>query len=332
MINKGFSLIELLIALAILSVLALMVSRLMVSTTAAYRKNKERLELQSDAGRVMTQLSDAICQATYIRVQSDDLKDYQLVPDNYGNYVNPDKDNYRKVVLEKDTFKLVNNLLEDSYYPLDNDLDCAETVAGSGVVIAPSPVRSFRTLKDETANTYKYVKANYIYIEYVDVEYVTDATGKKQKQNVNKSLIYKWSEAESSLRMVRKDKIDLKEKNRYAKAKLEVDALKDNDGLITDLISSFKLSANVDEECILTQVEFKNNKYTYSMNEPINFRNSNVLTVSPQKLFRTIKSSTKAEAPVKVGTPLTSLSIGISNPLVPILSKTTNLVFAENNN
>ena len=270
--NKGFSLIELLIALAILSVLALMISRFMASTVASYRKNKESLKLQSDSSRVMTQLSDAICQANYIRIASaDPAITYQLVPDNYANYVNPDKTTYRKVVVSPTDYRLVDSTKKDSYYPLSGDLDSA------------ADVRSFRILAEDYKDkeTKDGFIANYIYIEYVD----KDASG----ANITKAVIFKWDKSTSELRMWRNDSVDVSAIDRFATAKANIDALSGTNGLITSLVKDFRILANVDEESLLTYIKFENGKYNYEMNEAIKFRNSEVLTVSPQKLFKTIE-------------------------------------------
>lgn len=244
----------------------------MASTVASYRKSKESLKLQSDSSRVMTQLSDAICQANYIRIASaDPTITYQLVPDNYANYVNPDKTTYRKVVVSPTDYRLVDSIKKDSYYPLSGDLDSA------------ADVRSFRILDEDYKDkeTKDGFIANYIYIEYVD----KDASG----ANITKSVIFKWNESTSELRMWRNDSVDVSAIDRFATAKANIDALSGTNGLITSLVKDFRILANVDEESLLTYIKFENGKYNYEMNEAIKFRNSEVLTVSPQKLFKTIE-------------------------------------------
>ena len=244
----------------------------MASTVASYRKNKESLKLQSDSSRVMTQLSDAICQANYIRIASaDPAITYQLVPDNYANYVNPDKTTYRKVVVSPTDYRLVDSTKKDSYYPLSGDLDSA------------ADVRSFRILAEDYKDkeTKDGFIANYIYIEYVD----KDASG----ANITKAVIFKWDKSTSELRMWRNDSVDVSAIDRFATAKANIDALSGTNGLITSLVKDFRILANVDEESLLTYIKFENGKYNYEMNEAIKFRNSEVLTVSPQKLFKTIE-------------------------------------------
>lgn len=303
--NKGFSLIELLIALAILSVLALMISRFMTSTVASYRKNKQSLELQSDSSRIMTQLSDAISQANYIRIASSDPSvDYQLVPDNYGNYVNPDKTKYRKVVVDPATYQLVDVTTKNSYYPLSSDLDSASKVCSFRILdskytgkMEPLKDASDNVVKDAEGNvveTFSGYPMNYIYIEYVD----KDST----KSVITKSIIFKWDG--KNLRMVRNDAVNLTDKDRFDNAKKAVDAKSGEDALMTDLITDFKIHANVDEEALLTYIKFEKGNYSYEMNESIKFRNSNVLTVSPQKLFKTFtsESATTAGATTELAT------------------------------
>ena len=70
--NRGFSLVELLIAIAILSIIMVMISGFVSSTLISQRKTKKNMQMQTEAQRIYYQLSEIIMQATYIRVQAED--------------------------------------------------------------------------------------------------------------------------------------------------------------------------------------------------------------------------------------------------------------------
>ena len=143
--NQGFSLIELLIAMTILSIVMVMVVQFMSTTSGAYRKNKKNLNLQTDTMQIMEQMSDILMQAQYVQIETSDegmyiLKsdsnkgsrppevsladddpnkavknypavNYALVPDNYGNYckalnyVLEKRNDERKVVVDMNTYE-----------------------------------------------------------------------------------------------------------------------------------------------------------------------------------------------------------------------------------
>lgn len=77
--NQGFSLIELLIAVAILSIIMIAVVQFMSTTSGAYQKNKKNLNLQTDTMQIMGQLSDTIMRANYIRLETKDKGMYTIV-------------------------------------------------------------------------------------------------------------------------------------------------------------------------------------------------------------------------------------------------------------
>lgn len=70
--NQGFSLIELLIAVAILSIIMVTVVQFMSTTSGAYQKNKKNLNIQTDTMQIMEQMTDTLMRAKYIRVQTKD--------------------------------------------------------------------------------------------------------------------------------------------------------------------------------------------------------------------------------------------------------------------
>lgn len=296
--NQGFSLIELLIAMTILSIVMIMVVQFMSTSSAAYRKQKKNLNIQTEAMTVLENISDTLMQANYVRIQSMDGKmytiskdasnervvtedtskgtfDYDFVPDNYGNYseVCTYKGDDRKVIVDFDTFEIVN---EQGYeYPLENDRD------NNG-----RAVRSFRALK--TDDTYSYIMPRYIYAEYAGkrddgtetivhvVYYITD--------------VKDTAEGTRSIHMYRYETDDfvngMSLNYNFACGQVAIQENLRNDGFLTDNVIDFYISADSDGNALLTNILFKDDGYEYNTVETINFRNSNVLTVRPQKLFK----------------------------------------------
>lgn len=296
--NKGFTLIELLIAMAILSIVMLMVGQFMSTTSGSYRKTKKNLNVQTEAQQVMDHISDTLMQANYIRVSCSDGNAYEIamksdgttkenrtvtqvadmavnydfVPDDYGNYVKPSDADERKAIINYSTYQLVNlDGAKAVAYPKVGDYEYSST---------ENDVRSFRALRPSV--DYYYVKPDYIYAEYIDdvghikhiIYYIKD----------EKIYIYRYTDNS-------KDKL-----YDYAKAQVTRIASSSGDGLLTDKIEDFYLSADVDGDALLTNVLFINEGYQYNAIETINFRNSNVLSVRPQNLFKLVSGGSSTEA------------------------------------
>ena len=303
--NKGFTLIELLISMALLSIVMLMVVQFMSSTAAANRKTKANLEVQSEAQEVIQNISDTLTTANYVRVVKSDGKaydvsaatsletdkrdgtmetalsfttdkgsslDFDFVPDNYGNYVKKSTDPERKVILDLDTYQLVGEA-KDTVYPLADDTETA------------TDVRSFRVLKQ--GDKYYYIKPTYIYAEYEESGKIT-------------TTIYRFDVLASSgdnnydIYMYR-NTVESTETNRFSKAKAAVDALSGEKGRLTENIQDFYLSADAEGNALLINSVFYVNGYRYNAIENVKFRNSNVLTVRPQNLYK--KSGTGVTTP-----------------------------------
>lgn len=313
--NRGFSFVELLIAMTILSIMMIMVVQFMSTSSGAYRKTKKNLNVQTDALQVMEQMSDTIVQANYIRVslnaadnkayildsktQNDDGTKtktsesrtlqavsspsilssitYDFVPDNYGNYVKRSGDE-RKVILDTDTYQLLSK--SGSAYPLTGDYDDV------------ADVRSFRALMSGSVNYY--VKPEYIYVEYTS----KDASGadvlghaifyiKKIKTDDYNIYMYRYQD-------------DNKEHG-FSYAKNKVVALSNKtdsvEGLLTDKVKDFYMSANSEGNAVLFNAMFLNGGYQYNSVEPVQFRNSNVLTVRPQDLYKKAEESSTTQDP-----------------------------------
>lgn len=359
--NQGFSLIELLIALTILSIVMIMVVQFMSTSSAAYRKNEKNLNIQTEAMTVMEQMSDTLMQAKYIRIVTKDKGmytitktdastndnvrtiaeatsytpiTYDFVPDNFGNYAEKQslEDSSRQVIVNFDDYTICTGGKDASgnalVYPLNSDMD-----APSGL-----QVRSFRALKP--ANTYHYIKPEFIYVEY-NKEVTDAASGAKTTKVVH--VIYHFTDITDeknetcSIYVHRYETDQGAQRKGYAYAKGQVldklgnkslstrddvstSAFTDDketsavltaidngvDGMLTDKLSDFYLSADVDGNALITNVMFKDLGYEYNVAETINFRNSNVLTVRPQKLFKVKGTGTSGGTGGAGGTTSTS--------------------------
>lgn len=325
--NRGFSLVELLISMALLSIVMLMVVQFMSSTSAANRKTRQNLNIQTEADEVMGSIIDSIMAASYIRVGVADSSyyrvnlatdtepdsrttgdvakkynlttdklaaiDFDLVPDNYGNYIDPDQDDSnkaeRKVIIDQDTFQLLAEK-NSTPYPLTGDLETAN-------------VRSFQVLKQD--DKYFYVRPEYIYVEYADV----DASGNKITSAVMYHFVENTTDAGKKAGGTTQDKkhrvsvyvardvVTATEFSKYDKLKSAVGDSGDI-GLLSKNMQDFYLSADVDGNALLLDSVFKSegeNGYTYHAEQTVRCRNSNVLSVRPQSRLN------KAETGGKTG-------------------------------
>ena len=344
--NQGFSFIELLIALTILSIVMIMVVQFMSTSSLAYRKTKDNMNVQTKAMKVVEQMSDTLMQAKYIRVATKDdgmytitqegtaedktrvvrsvssvTVDYDFVPDNYPNYalnssylVDPSvaEPKERQVIVDFDTYQLID--VDDNAYPLASDADKKYLASGGGVVpLSDIDVRSYRALKE--TNVYRYIKPEFIYVEYAGTAgktihamyHITDTTN--EDDDTCSIYLYRYETNDNDLAATR-------ERNFYhAKSVIlsnldkDFDTIRDSadasdfvsvseddetmnlidngvDGLLTDIVADFYLSADTEGNAIITNILFKDGDYEYNTNETINFRNSNVLTVRPQDLYK----------------------------------------------
>lgn len=304
--NRGFSLIELLIAIAILAIIMVMISGFVSTTLHTQRKTKKDMQIQEEAQRIYSQFSDILMQASYVRLEaadksgiwldssgklvtssSVDLGTNTFVPDNYPNYQLNNGLNSRKIIVDFNDFQLYNEA--DKTYPnagCEIDTDDKDKV-----------IKSFRALTQKSTgdvyHEYYYVKPKYIYIEYSYGDTtITGGAGGTVTTNTKKAYaILKYDG--TKLYMYRKEISDTEKlpsaENRYQKAVEKVDAIGSGSkyGFISDNVQSFYLSANPDGNSFSVIMKVENSKYKgymYQLKETVNMRNSNVLTVKPQLL------------------------------------------------
>lgn len=271
----------------------------MSTTTMANKKTRNNLEVQTEASMVMSNLEDTLVTASYVSVnpwiynayelenESSISKDkrtdtksaallttdfgasvaYQLVPDYYGEYCKSAAvTDERRAIVNMDTYQLAGKA-KGTYYPLTGD-----TESGSK--------RSFRVLQQGGTNYY--IIPGDIYVEY----YTTQPSGDRYLNYA----IYRLSlntDGTFSLYMYRSpENVDKStELNRFLKAQAHC-TMTGDEGLLTKHLQDFYMSADVDGNAMVFNFVSEVGKYKYNVVQTVKFRNSNVLTVSPQKLFK----------------------------------------------
>lgn len=298
--NKGFTLVELLISMALLSIIMLIVVQFMSTTTAANKRAKYNLKAQTSAGELMGNIKDVIAQSNYVRVipaeptvyeksggtrleemgtstykttANNEEFDFDLVPDNYGNYVrNTSADPVeRKVIIDTKTFQLVGEK-KGTYYPLMNDLEPAG-----------QDIRSFRCMKKEDAgnDVFLYTKPAYIYAEYN----VRETPGSLDSTLYYVMYRFDYSSGDKcKVYMVRGTK-DRNDAERTSLARAEVDALTGEDGLLTDNLTDFYLSCDAEGGAFMLDALLDVEGYKYNSSVTVAIRNTEVLTARPMNSF-----------------------------------------------
>lgn len=201
---------------------------------------------------------------------SDARFSYSFVPDNYPNYVKPAANDERKIIINYENFQLINN--KNIAYPISGDKEYVDDTSGQWL-------RSFQLLKPVEDWEYCYIKPKYIYVEYSS----KDSAGTLERVHVAYYI------KDNKIYMARKHGCTATDT--YSSAIAEVTSLANaggSKGLLTSMIKDFYMSADAAGNCLLPNVMFKNDSYVYNYSVAINFRNSNVLSVRPQNLYKKV--------------------------------------------
>lgn len=311
--NKGFTLVELLISMALLSIIMLIVVQFMSTTTAAQKRTKYNLKAQTAANELMNNISDTMAQASYVRVVPAEAKVYEktsgtriepmvegtsnptsdsssfafdLVPDDYGNYVRNTDTNTknRKVIVDMDTYQLVGEK-QGTVYPLTNDLEAKGT-----------DVRSFRCMKQKSGPNvkYLYVKPAYIYVEYNGR--TTNEGGDLENHLYYVMYRFDYSEPDSAKVYMVRGETNHNTSEKLAAAKSAVDALSDEDGLLTDDLEDFYLSCDAEGGAFMLDALMDVKGYMYNATTTVAVRNTEVLTAKPINSYQLGEGSTSEES------------------------------------
>lgn len=298
--NRGFSLVELLLAITILSIVMIMVTQFMGTSSAALSKTKWKLNLQNDAMEFEDQFSDIMMQATYIRVETtgkevtgqdakkpsinvknnlavDKLPNYF---DTTGEFVNNkvsmplDLD----ILLKEDDYTLVGR-----YYKKKENIDNRYTYPD---------VQSFRVLtqRSRSGDPY-YVEPKYLYIRYQN-DKIKSTVDDSYNITEKYAMYYFAGNGKVYLSIGTLQKTDLMTTDGFEDAKKNVEAIAKaggQQGLLADNLTKFYFSADTNANTVYVDAEFtatryKNYNYTYK--DAIVLRNTNVLTVPPNKMYQ----------------------------------------------
>lgn len=296
--NKGFSLIELLIAIAILSIIMVLISGFISSTLNSEARAKKDMQVQSEAQRIYYQMADMIMQASYVRVEtaSGDVYEYDstskkfnlsatsfgtntYVPDYYGNYQLNNGKNDRKTIIDYATFSIVDE--NDKTYP-----DAGSEIDGDDA--SGRVVKSFRALYQ--SGTKYYVIPKYIYIEYSDgkseaAAVAPDGLSANGTISYKNCIMFEYNTTDHTIYMSRNT----------ASGDVVPEVVGFNEmksgtkHILTDKAQEFYISANPDENAMDLSLLLEDKRYegySYTMFQTVNFRNDNVLTVKPQLLYK----------------------------------------------
>lgn len=302
--NKGYSLIELLVALAIMSIFMIVVVQFMGTTSGALNKTRKKLDLQTKAMEFREQFSDIMMQATYVRVQVDDTSAYKLDTSLGGN-------NRRQRVQTSSTVTLKKYLASDSYpqyikaEPRDMDIymDSSNyTLFGSYEDPTTHKHTQYPSTVDDTIQSFRALgedatlaEPNYVIPKYIFVRYQpgTDGSGKK----IEKYAIFYYKSDASGDGKVYMAKGTFTETDKMttdgmgqAIYAVESNASADS-ALLADNVKDFYFSANADTNTVLVDLELENKKYTvqtYDYRDSIVLRNTYSLTVPPNRMFKKV--------------------------------------------
>lgn len=207
--NKGFSLIELLLSIAILAIIMVAISSFLTSTLHSQDRVSREIKNQDEAQRIYYQLADILMQATYIRVQPVDQYGYEYnttdksvdktkqkdlfgdidsgvdtskiyyISENYPNYQLIDLPNakQRKVIVDYENGYLYNE--SNQKYPMDDAaVGTTETTEADGTTSTEEVIAKSRIDRDYNANnilkSFRVLDGNtkyYVMPKYIYIEY-----------------------------------------------------------------------------------------------------------------------------------------------------------------
>jgi prepilin-type N-terminal cleavage/methylation domain-containing protein len=315
--NKGFSLIELLIAITIMSIVMLMVIQFMGTTSGALNKTRKKLDLQTKAMEFREQFSDIMMQATYVRVESADKCTYTV--DTALNDKNRKK---RDVYKHSGTIQkyLVSdgypNLLKAQPRNLDIYYDQSDyTLFGVDNDAAGKPqypttinteIQSFRVLENKiTCSNCGQVndwdnnkcsncdmtlghdigKTDYVIPKYIYVRYQPDVVN-----NVEKYAIFLFKDNKVYMAKGEIANFDTYTSDGMSAAVSAVNSKASADeAVLADNVKDFYFSADTGTNSVNVNLQLENTKYTvqtYDYSDTIKLRNTYALTVAPNKMYK----------------------------------------------
>ena len=282
--NKGFSLVELLVSIAILAIIMVMVVQFMGTASVSIRRTRKKMDLQTEAIEFREQLSDVLMQASYVRIQAKDLNGYQIYTGLQTANVNKErkrveiddpsagtKKNITSTPLAtavssltyvSDDYPTFDNIAQGKSDKLDIYFDRTDFTmvgkAGDGKKYPSSidkTIRSFRLLKGTVNGQPYYVKPEYIYIIYPEAK---DASGTVIENE--QCVIYHFKD--TRVYMYKGDVVKgASDVDGFNNAKTQLNNTGDKDtndrynGLLVDLVNEVYVSVDTASNAILVSAQ-----------------------------------------------------------------------------
>ncbi len=270
--NKGFSFVELVIAVAILAVIMVSISSFMASTTAVYTRTTKDNEVQIEAQNVYNTITNSIMQA-------DDIVMFLYQPSaaSSGNYTVYVSGNHPDAAgVDRTTGKLVK---KDGvqYKPLRYLVPMANSTGGCGGYY-PTSIYAFSSLKTVDASNVS------TYTEYDVKSMMISYQTKNASGNYVKASVTYTVGSDGNLYMNRHVEGEASWKNGSNTYEGRVDMEESADNLLTDNLNytdykncGFKVVVDAESNSIGISLDFKNASFTYESLGMTKIRNSNVL-------------------------------------------------------
>lgn len=252
--NKGFTFIELLIAVAIISVLMLGLSQFIASTVKIYNSANFSNKVQNNAQDTYDRITDSIMQAQSIKVLDKNGMEYSKDADDQG--LTPDKK------FDYDEGSGVIYMLDDSKNKI------GFTSANGNVMLS------------YTALTPDPVTGEYMDITNIKIMYAGETS--------YKTVDYYFDEAEGKIYTLIKDDVlpfDIPDSSSpdyadYLSAKknsMVFASGMSSSSMLCSGVKSFKMIADAEGNCLGLKIEFENRGKKYTSDGMAKIRNSNVL-------------------------------------------------------
>lgn len=252
--NKGFTFIELLIAVAIISVLMLGLSQFIASTVKIYNSANFSNKVQNNAQDTYDRITDSIMQAQSIKVLDKAGVEYAKEADDQG--LSPEK-------------KFDYDESNGSIYVMD---DSKNKIA-------------FTSANGNTMYSYTRLAPNPDTGEYKDI---TNIKIMYAGETSYKTVDYYFDEAEGKIYTLIKDNVlpfDIPDSSSpdyadYLSAKKNSMVFASgisSSNMMCSGVKSFKMIADADGNCMGLQIEFENRGKKYTSEGMVKIRNSNVL-------------------------------------------------------
>ncbi len=159
--NKGMSLMELLIAVAIASVVSLLIVTMMTSSSTMFRRESEVIDVQNDLQVVQNQVRDALMEAKEISIvkSGDSVRIYTGAVDTATNKLTSEGNTGTECIItyKDDVLYLSNSYMTD----IPKGYILSENVTDFDISIAGTPIEYTEEITDSNGN----------YVGSVDKEY-----------------------------------------------------------------------------------------------------------------------------------------------------------------